>query len=149
MALETRSYFNSLYFILYSFCCLHVCLTKCKYSLFSLTSVSFIEKRNKPDLTWYDFTHSNLTSRNSNSLMSRDVPYIKVNTTMLFGFTKVTHNFKWPLSPKVKKGPSVQDANSTRSLAIYNLLAWDLRIKHFWEKKRAREKRKRSFKSWP
>ena len=148
MALETRSYFNSLYFILYSFCCLHVCLTKCKYSLFSLTSVSFIEKRNKPDLTWYDFTHSNLTSRNSNSLMSRDVPYIKVNTPMLFGFTKVTHNFKW-LSLKVKKGPSVQDANSTRSLAIYNLLAWDLRIKHFWEKKRAREKRKRSFKSWP
>ena len=149
MALETRSYFNSLHFILYSFCCLHVCLTKCKYSLFSLISVSFIEKRKKPDLTWYDFTHSNLTSRNSNSLMSRDVPYIKVNTPMLFGFTKVTHNFKWPLSPKVKKGPSVQDANSTRSLAIYNLLAWDLRIKHFWEKKRAREKGKRSFKSWP
>ena len=122
--------------IFYSFCCLHACLTKCKYLLFSLISVSFIGKRNKPDLTWYDFTHSNLTSRNSNSLMSRDVPYIKVNTTMLFGFTKVlTQNFNWPLSPKVKMAPSVQVANSTRSLAIYNSLAWVLRIKHFWGEK--------------
>ena len=117
--------------IFYSFCCLHACLTKCKYLLFSLISVSFIEKRNKPDLTWYDFTNPNLTNRNSNSLMSRDVPYIKVNAPMLFGFTKVTHNFNWPLSPKVKMAPSVQVANSTRSLAIYNSLAWVLRIKHF------------------
>ena len=125
--METRSYFNSLHFILYSFCCLHVCLTKCKYLVFSLISVSFIKKRKKPDLTCLIRLHSlngsNLTARNSNSLMSRDVPYIKVNTTMLFGFTKVTHNFNRPLSPKVKMASSVQVANSTRSLAIYNSLA--------------------------
>ena len=106
-----------------------------KNLLFTLISFPFVEKRNKPDLTWYDFTDSHLTSRNSNSLMSRDVPCIKVNTTMLFGFTKVTHNFNWPLSREVKMAPSVQVANSTRSLAIYNSLAWVLRIKHFWGEK--------------
>ena len=36
--------------IFFSFRCLHACLTKCKYLLFSLMSVSFIGKRN--NLTW-------------------------------------------------------------------------------------------------
>ena len=30
---------------------MNACLTKCKYLLFSLISVSFIGKRNRPDLT--------------------------------------------------------------------------------------------------
>ena len=71
---------------------------------------------------------SNLTTRNSNSLMSRDVPYIKVNTTMLFGFTKVTHNFNWPLLPKVKMAPSGPSRK-------FNSSAWVLRIKLFWGEK--------------